>query len=702
MRLISLLAGLLMLSMQLPAQVQTKVACVGNSITYGAGVANREKNSYPAQLQVYLGDKYRVENFGQNGATAVNRGDHPYTRTEVYRQSLDFNPDIVLIKLGTNDSKPQNMKHLKQFKNDYRRLVQTYKDLPSHPRVILLTPLKSYLPDESSISDKRCRDILTPLIRELAEEEKVECIDMYAVLGETWDAALLPDRLHPSSLGDSRMAEHLYHYLKPEGYIANPCVRPVCGAEYRSGAGWKEGADWHSVSEEITALLAGKQVDILFLGNSITQGFGGDRKLVTYKPGKAAADSLFAGMTWESAGISGDRTENLLWRLKHGGYAKANPRYVVIAIGVNNIVTAGHGAAQIAEGIRAVTREAAKQFPHAHILLQGLLPTGMQPTGKARLTCDSIHALLAREDWGRVKYANPSRRFLEKDGKLKAGLYSGDGIHLTPAGYLAWCQEIKEAFWGGAAARFALSPASAFDFHGFQGWQYRENGTDYKIVCPRRSAPGNPWVWRARFWGHEPQTDIALLEKGFHVAYCEVGDLYGSPKAVKRWERFYELATQAGLSRKPALEGMSRGGLIVYNWAAAHPDKVSCIYADAPVMDIKSWPMGVRKGKRSDEDVKRLLDAYGFASEKEAKRWKHNPIDHAGILAEWAIPMLHVVGDADTVVPVKCNTEVFGKRLRKLGARLEVIHKPGVGHHPHSLEDPTPIVDFILKANAAR
>lgn len=90
------------------ARVPVRVACVGNSITFGAGIPNREANAYPAQLQAYLGDGYEVRNFGVSATTASPRGDHPYTATEAYRASLDFAPDIVLLKMGTNDTKPQN------------------------------------------------------------------------------------------------------------------------------------------------------------------------------------------------------------------------------------------------------------------------------------------------------------------------------------------------------------------------------------------------------------------------------------------------------------------------------------------------------------------------------------------------------------------------------------------------------------------
>lgn len=681
---------------------QIKVACVGNSITFGAGLPNREKNSYPAQLQVHLGSDYQVVNFGVSGRTALSKGDYPYMACEAYRNSLAFAPDIVFIKLGTNDSKAHNMKHVRDFKRDYRTLVRSYKALASKPRIILLLPIKSFLDDPASINDDRCRNTLTPIILQIAEEEGLEYIDLHGALGETYNPVLLPDRIHPSPLGDAIIAEKLYHYLKPESAEENPCAHPVCGAEYRAGAGWKEGAEWHAVNEEITRCLH-QPVDLLWLGNSITQGLGGNRSLVTYRPGKAVADSIFAGWKWETAGIAGDRTQHLLWRLQHGGYAKAQPRHVVIAIGVNNILTGKYNAGQIAEGIIAVTREAERQFPDARILLHGLLPTGYQPTAHARRVCDSIHDILARQSWDKATYRNPSATFVHADGSLKAELYAGDGIHLSEKGYVAWCRLVKEAFLGPIVANFPAKAVGAFNFHGFQGTSFSDNGARFLIVAPRKAREGNPWVWRARFWGHEPQTDIELLKAGYHVAYCDVSDLFGAPQAVARWERFYHLATEAGLHAKPALEGMSRGGLIIYNWAAAHPDKVACIYADAPVMDLKSWPMGYKgRGTRSETDVPNMLKAYGFSSEKEAGKYKHNPIDHARTMAEHNIPMLHVVGDADTVVPYANNTAVFEKRLKKYGKTLQVIHKPGIGHHPHSLKDPAPIVSFIRKAVEGR
>ena len=128
-------------------------------------------------------------------------------------------------------------------------------------------------------------------------------------------------------------------------------------------------------------------------------------------------------------------------------------------------------------------------------------------------------------------------------------------------------------------------------FHGYELVDFKLGDVRCKVVIPKKIADGKPWVWRARFWGHQPQFDLAMLERGYHVVYCDVGNLFGSPEAVKRWNEFYNyLRFEHLFADRAILEGMSRGGLIIYNWAAANPDKVAAIYGDAPVMDFKSWP----------------------------------------------------------------------------------------------------------------
>jgi lysophospholipase L1-like esterase/pimeloyl-ACP methyl ester carboxylesterase len=245
-------------------------------------------------------------------------------------------------------------------------------------------------------------------------------------------------------------------------------------------------------------------------------------------------------------------------------------------------------------------------------------------------------------------------------------------------------------------------PGSKSLYHGFTRHDFTVDGCDALVVSPNVIAAGRPWVWRAEFFDHRPEADLALLGRGYHLAYIKVGNTFGAPSAMKHWEAFYSLLTEKhGLSKKPALEGLSRGGLYVYNWATAHPQAVGCIYGDAPVCDFKSWPGGKGKGKGSPEDWRKLQADYGFRSEAEALAYRKNPVDNLTPIAKAKIPVLHVCGDADDVVPMDENTGVLKTRYEKLGGKVELIVKRGVGHHPHALDDPSPIVDFILRHTSA-
>jgi lysophospholipase L1-like esterase/pimeloyl-ACP methyl ester carboxylesterase len=447
-----------------------KIACIGNSITYGSGMSNRENNAYPKQLQAMLGAGYQVENFGVSGNTLLKKGDFPYWESKKYSEALSFAPDIVLIKLGTNDAKSQNRIYIdSDFEKDYTALIQSFKNMNSEVKIILLLPITSFLNDSTSIWDPVIKKKIIPLTQKIAFDTEVNCLDLYQLFVDK--PGLVPDLIHPSSLGATLIAKRVY--------------------------------------EEITA---------------------------TY-------DHNF------------DLSHNL------------------------------------------------------------------------RLN-----------------------------------------------------QIKKKSFYG-----FAQTD---FDFQGVPA----------KIVQPKHTLEGRPWIWRARFWGHEPQTDIALLERGFHLVYCDVSNLYGAPKAVERWNAFYKKMTEVGLADKVVLEGMSRGGLIIYNWAAANPGKVAGVYADAPVLDGKSWPGGFGKGKGYPSGWQEFKKVYDLSSESEAEMFKGNPIDQTDKIAAAGIQMFHVCGEADKVVPVDENTRIFEKKLLEKGADISVIYKEDVDHHPHSLKNPTPIVNFILRA----
>lgn len=236
-------------------------------------------------------------------------------------------------------------------------------------------------------------------------------------------------------------------------------------------------------------------------------------------------------------------------------------------------------------------------------------------------------------------------------------------------------------------------------WNGFDREDFKLNGLSCTVVSPKEPAKGRPWMWRPEFFGHEPQTDVSLLNKGFFTVYINMSNSFGCPRALEQMDAFYEhLRKTYTVHEKCTLVGMSRGGLYSLNWAARHPDRVACIYLDNAVCDFKSWPGGKGKGKGSPLDWKKLQKDYGFESEQAALDYTLNPIDNLKPLAEKKIPLLGVCGDSDKVVPYEENFKIVKERYQALNGPLKEIMKPGCDHHPHSLKDPTPIVDFILKA----
>jgi pimeloyl-ACP methyl ester carboxylesterase len=241
-------------------------------------------------------------------------------------------------------------------------------------------------------------------------------------------------------------------------------------------------------------------------------------------------------------------------------------------------------------------------------------------------------------------------------------------------------------------------PGKASDWNGFERFDFEVGGKPVLVVTPKEGAQGNPWVWHGEFFGHKPAPDIELLRRGFHIVYSQIPNLLGGPPAVEHWNLVYkELTSKYHLAPRVALVGLSRGGLYCYNWAAENPEHVACIYGDAPVCDLKSWPGGKGKGKGSPSDWQLAMKVYGFKSEAEAMSYKLNPVDNLTSLAKCKVPLLHVYGDADDVVPWDENTGLIADRYQALGGEIVLINKPGVGHHPHGLDDPTPIVEFIVK-----
>ncbi len=209
-----LIATLHLGCLTIKAQKPIRIACIGNSITYGYLIHDREHNAYPAQLQAMLGKGYEVLNFGSSGKTALHAGGNPYIATQQYQDALNSKANIIFIKLGTNDSRPYYRKYIDSFYVDYKLLVHTFKTLPNHPRVILLCPVVNFLgkkPDEAYCTD--IPKFIIPVIQKVAEEEHCELIDLHPLLIN--HPEMYPDKLHPDSAGAHIIADRLYRFLLP-------------------------------------------------------------------------------------------------------------------------------------------------------------------------------------------------------------------------------------------------------------------------------------------------------------------------------------------------------------------------------------------------------------------------------------------------------------------------------------------------------
>lgn len=462
-----------------PAGKPVRVACVGDSITFGSGIADRDHASYPAQLQDLLGPGYEVKNFGVSAHTMLSKGDHPWANSPACAQALAFKPDIVVIKLGSNDSKSHNWDtHRDEFSPDATALVNHFTALPSRPRVMLCSPAPAF---------------------KNAKGEEVFGIRDAVITGEQI----------PALIG----------------------VAKATGSEF---------VDLHQ--------------DLLLNGAATVESWMPDK----IHPNPFGAEAI---------------------------------------------------ARRVAEQVRAKTDPAYD------------VATRLKSTGIA---------------------------FTEKD------------------------------------------------FHGYRQYDFPLPGrpdVPCSIVAPRTAAAGHPWIWRARFFGHEPALDTALLDRGYHVGYCDIIEHFGGPEASKRWDAFYVLARKLDLAPKMILEGMSRGGLNIFNWGKANPDKVSAIYGDNPVCDIRSWP-----GKKDAGLYAQALKAYGI-SEEQAADFKGNPIDGLEPLAKKKVPVFLVLGAEDEVVPPAENANVLADRYRRLGGPVQTWVKPGMKHHPHGLSPVFPLLRALLRAD---
>lgn len=232
----------------------------------------------------------------------------------------------------------------------------------------------------------------------------------------------------------------------------------------------------------------------------------------------------------------------------------------------------------------------------------------------------------------------------------------------------------------------AVAADTTNTWHGFTRLNFTLAGRPCFVTQPALAAPGKPWVWRTSFPDFHPEVDLELLRNGWAVGYADCLDWLGCDAALDFMDEFYaETTGPRGMARRPALEAVSRGGLHAYRYAARHPERVACIYADTPVMDLKSWPLGWPGALQQTGEA---LRHYGLPNEAALRAYRGNPVDDAVLvpIAQARLPLRHVISLNDRVVPPEQNTLAAQRRLQELGHGMDLVTVPtgtpeSDGHH---------------------
>lgn len=181
-----------------------RIACIGDSITEGDGLEDRANESYPAILAQNLTDNYKVINLGQSGATLLKKGDWPYWKKIAYKNVFAIEPDIIILLLGANDSKSQNIPSFPgEFISDLREMVNNYQQMPSRPEIYLCTPMPSF-ENRFQISDSVLVAEVVPAVKKVAAEKNCKVIDLHAAFSGKRE--LIPDGVHPNKTGAAEIA----------------------------------------------------------------------------------------------------------------------------------------------------------------------------------------------------------------------------------------------------------------------------------------------------------------------------------------------------------------------------------------------------------------------------------------------------------------------------------------------------------------
>ena len=204
---------------------------------------------------------------------------------------------------------------------------------------------------------------------------------------------------------------------------------------------------------------------------------------------------------------------------------------------------------------------------------------------------------------------------------------------------------------------------------------------------------------KTEYWNAFPNAiEIPLLKSGFHLCFINNENRWGIDEDIERKVRFVRFVQKHyGLEQRSIPIGMSCGGLIAIKFAAAHPEMVSCLYLDAPVVNYMSCPCGFGIGQALNSTCDEILNALNLSSISELLAYREMPLDKLPQLIANRTPVALVAGDEDQVVPYCENGILIEKAYKRAGIPCEVYMKSGCDHHPHGLEDPSPVLNFILQ-----
>ena len=235
------------------------------------------------------------------------------------------------------------------------------------------------------------------------------------------------------------------------------------------------------------------------------------------------------------------------------------------------------------------------------------------------------------------------------------------------------------------------------NWNGFELERFVYEDAECLIVYPKAALPGNPYAMKTEYWDAFPAVEIALLEKGFHLVYRKNFNRLATPEDCHARARLMDYLTETyRLSPKCVPVGYSCGGAHALNFAKYYPEKVACLYIDAPVVNFMSWPCHFGQ-ENPKPGLGEILPALGLKNLAELMAYRKMPLDKIPSLIEKKIPLVMASGDSDTTVPYDENGLFVERAYKEAALPIEVYIKPGGNHHPHGIPDPTPIVDFILR-----